>query len=97
VRSKSNEKMLKNKTKRKALVNEYLEWKIEHKKTGMFADEYREFSFKIRYYFIGKKNYSRIKEILKSEKNLSFKKDIEPLYNIATKVNLILDQVSIRI
>ncbi len=97
IRSKDNKRYKRNKTKRKSLANRDFDWKKEHELLGAEAAGYREHEFRIRYYFISKKRYKRIKELLGykkdipiSEQNISFRRDIEPLFMLGVKVNFIL-------
>lgn len=91
--SERDRQKLKNKSQRKALVSRDRKWfRFFLETSNARKDDYREFNFKIRYYFIGEQNINRIRKAL--EKNtkepLNFKRDIEGFYDLTARVNLVL-------
>ncbi len=80
------------KHKRKALVSPRLEWKRAHNSLNyQRKDDYREWEFRMRYYFMGTQNFHAICRLLRREDEtlpLGFKRDVEAMYFLATKVNL---------
>lgn len=80
------------KHKRKALVSLSQDWKMAHTSLNyQRKDDYREWEFRMRYYFMGKQNFHNLCRLLRRGNEttpLGFKRDVEAMYFLATKVNL---------
>lgn len=86
-------KNIKDKTKRHSYLDQNQKWYRAFLETSnQRKDDYRPFNFKIRYHFMGEQNFHAICKILdpENEGGLNFQRDIEPFYDLTTKVNLVL-------